>query len=82
MFMVPASNTMQTAKAHRCKNGTAKVEADLLDASEVTKTAELKGSGEENGLCGRNTKLRLKKIRRHDGYGYHETGWKEQGEIS
>lgn len=48
MFMVPASNTMQTAKALiGVKNGTAKVEADLMDASEVTKTAELKGSEEE-----------------------------------
>jgi len=48
MFMVPASNTMQTAKALiGVKNDTAKVEADLMDASEVTKTAELKGAEEE-----------------------------------
>mgnify|MGYP002706734670 CR=1 FL=1 len=48
MFMVPASNTMQTAKALiGVKNGTAKVEADLMDASQVTKTAELEGGEEE-----------------------------------
>ncbi len=41
MFMAPASNSMQTVKALiGVKNGTAAVEADLLDASEVTRFAE------------------------------------------
>lgn len=49
MFMAPASNEMQTVKALiGVKNGTAKVEADVMDASEVTKSAELKGGKDEN----------------------------------
>lgn len=48
MFMAPASNELQTVKALiGVKNGTAKVEADLLDASEVTEEAELSGGEEE-----------------------------------
>ena len=82
MFMVPASNTMQTAKALiGVKNGTAKVEADLLDASEVTKTAELKGSGEETvyaveipNCASKDTDMMVTVTMKQDG--------KEQGEIS
>ena len=48
MFMVPAANTMQTAKVLvGVKGGTATVEADLMDASEVTEVARLKGGDEE-----------------------------------
>lgn len=48
MFMAPASNSLQTAKALiGVKNGTALVEADLLDASSVTAAAELTGGEEE-----------------------------------
>ncbi len=48
MFMTPASNSMQTAKVLLgVKNGTAVVEADLMDASEVTKTVTLQGGSEE-----------------------------------
>jgi len=48
MFMAPAANRMQTVKALiGVKNGTAKIEADVLDASEVTAAAELPGGDEE-----------------------------------
>lgn len=48
MFMAPASNRMQTVKALiGVKNGTAKVEADVLDASEVTEKADLPGGDKE-----------------------------------
>lgn len=48
MFMTPASNSMQTAKVLLgVKNGAAVVEADLMDASEVTETITLEGGKEE-----------------------------------
>ncbi|MEY8427370.1 Ig-like domain-containing protein [Lachnospiraceae bacterium 46-15] len=82
MFMVPASNTMQTAKALiGVKNGTAKVEADLMDASEVTKTAELKGAEEETvyaveipNCASKDTDMMVTVTMEQNG--------KEQGEIS
>lgn len=82
MFMVPASNQMQTAKVLvGVKNGTAKVEADVLDASEVTKIAELKGEEEETvyaveiPVCAsRDTELMVTVTMEQNGT--------EQGEIS
>lgn len=48
MFMTPASNSMQTVKVLLgVKNGTAVVEADLMDASEVTKSIALAGGNQE-----------------------------------
>lgn len=49
MFLVPASNSMQTVKVLvGVKNGTAEVEADLLDASELTEAVKLQGGSEES----------------------------------
>ncbi len=82
MFLVPASNTMQTAKVLvGVKGGTATVEADLMDASEVTEIARLKGGDEETvyaveipNCAARDTNMMVTVTMAQDGVG--------QGEIS